>query len=65
MDDLKTCPFCCGRVSFAYNAELIPYGIKCANCHFVLSFTRIKLGRNETFGELQARMAEVWNRRAD
>lgn len=63
MTELKPCPFCGGKVDFNYNGSFEPDGIRCLKCRVILRFMRVRMQKNETFGECQSRMAEVWNRR--
>ena len=64
-EKLKPCPFCGGKVGYNYNIELKPDGIHCLNCKMIVRFSGIKMNPKETYGELQARFAEKWNRRAE
>lgn len=61
--DLKPCPFCAGKVKYNYNMDLEPDGITCMRCRYILRFIRDKAKPHEQFGEIMAKMAEVWNRR--
>lgn len=63
MAELKPCPFCGGKVSIMFNGELLPSGIACHRCKMLTTFYRIKMGKHETIGEVENRMAGVWNRR--
>lgn len=63
MTELKHCPFCGGHVRFNHNAELIPDGIFCQNCHMLMRFTTIHAGRNEKFEAVMERLAAAWNMR--
>ena len=67
MDDvkLKPCPFCGGKADYQYDAEFELSGIRCPQCHSMTKFYRIpKQKPKETYGEVMARWAECWNRRA-
>ena len=63
MTELKPCPFCGGKVTYAYNAELEPYGVQCIRCHAIVTFYRVKM--KKTFGEAMEKLAEAWNRREE
>lgn len=63
MTELKPCPFCGGKVDFNYNIELEPDGIICNNCKTVLRFMRVRHKKNDPYGVVMDRMAEIWNRR--
>lgn len=63
MTDLKPCPFCGGKPDYWYDAELVPVGVTC-KCGASVRFMRMKaMGSKETFGDVQKRIAERWNRR--
>lgn len=64
MIDLKNCPHCGGEVSFVYDLDGIPNGIACLRCKIVTRFMRERLKPKEKIGDLQDRMAEIWNRRS-
>ena len=66
MSDLKPCPFCGGKVSINFGADLEPVGIWCPGCHMLAKFTRIRpVGKNEKFGRYIDELTEMWNRRAN
>ncbi len=65
MSDLKPCPHCGGKVKFNHNAELIPDGIFCPNCHMMVRFTTIHANRGDKFEVIMDELAEAWNRRHD
>jgi len=66
MTELKNCPFCGNWVSFSFNIDLEPDGIRCAECKTELRFQRIRvMKKDQPFGEVMEQMAEVWNRRAE
>lgn len=65
MIDLKPCPHCGGRVRFNHNAELLPDGIFCPNCHMLVRFTTIQADRKDKFEVVMDRIAGAWNRRED
>lgn len=64
MDKLKPCPFCGKEVRFNHNAELVPDGIYCPNCHMLVRFTRIRVSNSERIGVTMDKIADQWNRRA-
>lgn len=63
MTDLKYCPHCGNAVTFVYDLDGIPNGIACMRCRIVTRFLRERLKPKEKIGDLQIRMAEVWNRK--
>ena len=63
MPELKDCPFCGGSVRFSYDMELIPEGIMCHRCKYVLRFWDIRGKSTTRFEDLMKPMAERWNRR--
>ncbi len=65
MTELKPCPFCGKKVRFNYNMGFEMDGIWCSTCHMMVKYPRIHMKPKETFGEYEARMAEVWNRREE
>ena len=65
MTELSNCPFCGSPVRFNFNMELIPDGIMCHKCKYVLRFWDIHGKSTTRFGELMEPMAERWNRRTE
>lgn len=66
MNDLKPCPHCGNKVDYAYDLELIPYGIHCPHCHMIVKFTRVaKPAANETMGSVMASISAKWNKRTE
>lgn len=63
MIELKPCPFCGGAVTYVYDLDGIPNGIACMRCRIVTRFMRERLKPKENIGDLQGRMAMIWNRR--
>lgn len=61
MLNLKPCPFCGSEVTFNYNGELVPYGIKCTKCGYLLTYMKAK--KRRTFEDIVKQTAERWNRR--
>lgn len=64
MEELKTCPFCGGKVRFIRGLEGEPVGIYCSWCKAMTRWP-ITMKTKETFGECEARWAEKWNRRPE
>ena len=68
VEKLRPCPFCGHEVRFWYgigeNGENELKGISCWRCHMVIQWTNMEMGRTETFGSYQKRIAEKWNRSA-
>jgi hypothetical protein len=65
MSELKPCPFCGGKATINFDAQLEPFGIWCPGCHMLVKFTKVKpVGKNEKFGRCMDDIAEAWNRRA-
>lgn len=62
--ELKSCPFCGGKVRMNHNIELVPDGIYCPTCHMKVNYTRELMKNKEQYGAVMARIAEAWNRRA-
>ena len=60
---LKPCPFCGGKVGYAHDIEMIPYGVTCMRCHMVVRFTRIEAKKREPFGIVMDKIANAWNQR--
>jgi hypothetical protein len=65
-EELKKCPFCGNNVRYNINMDMEPDGIWCGYCKMLVRFTRVKaIQRGENFGDVQTRIAEQWNRRAN
>ena len=62
--ELKSCPFCGGKVSLNYDLDLTPDSVHCPTCHMVVKFTRIVMENKDTFGDVIERIATAWNHRA-
>ena len=66
MTELKPCPHCGSKVDYAYNLDLIPYGIQCAKCHMIVRFTRVKKpGLHDPFETVMTDIATYWNERKE
>ena len=66
MMELKPCPFCGGKVNFAYDMQFLPSGIRCGECHILVRFYRVKPSKpHEPFERELSEYAEAWNRRAE
>ena len=64
MIELKPCPFCGNNVRYNINMDMEPDGIWCGHCKMIVRFTRVKPAqKGETFGDVQNRIADCWNRR--
>ena len=64
MMELKPCPFCGGKVNFAYDIQLLPNGIRCGRCHILVRFCNVEPpGPHELFERTMNEIAEAWNRR--
>lgn len=64
MEELKECPFCGNKVTYAYDLLMNPYGVVCHHCHMVVRYTRIKPAKEyEKFERVLGEIAEAWNRR--
>ena len=62
MSDLKTCPFCGGRVIIGRGIDGEITGILCRTCKVRVKWD-IQMKAHETFGENEAKWAEKWTRR--
>lgn len=63
-EELKKCPLCGNNVQYNINIAMEPDGIWCGYCKMLVRFTRVKpIQKGETFGDVQKRIAERWNRR--
>ena len=62
MVELKRCPFCGGNPKIWYDGNLVPYGVLC-KCGAAVKFRGISERRGDTFGDIQERIAERYNRR--
>ena len=65
MTDLKPCPFCGHNVQIAYDIVNWPHGVWCQCCHIKVGWANIKDKQKDTVGDVEARIAEKWNRRSD
>ena len=64
MNELKPCPFCGNKVDYNHDLNMEPHGVWCKHCKMIVRFTRVKaIQRGETFGDVERRIAERWNRR--
>lgn len=64
--ELEKCPLCGNNVQYNINMDMEPDGIWCGHCKMLVRFTRVKaIQRGENFGDVQMRIAEQWNRRAN
>ena len=64
MIELKTCPFCGGKVQFTYNIAFEPDSIACFGCHIFVKYPRIRVKGGEKYEVALGKMAEAWNRRS-
>ena len=62
---LEPCPFCGRSVQYNFNIDLVPDGIRCDQCHYIVRFTRIKLRPHDRCEVPMKAMMEIWNRRAN
>ena len=63
MDELRPCPFCGSKkVVYMHDLEGVPNGIFCGHCKAFVKWP-ITMNAKETFGEVMARFAEMWNAR--
>ena len=62
--NLHPCPHCGANVTFNYNLDLEPTGVLCSKCRMVATYAGVRLKPSEPFGNVMARIAERWNRRA-
>lgn len=66
MIELKPCPFCGGEAEYNYNMELIPDGIRCMKCKYILRYLGMPKATGATpFEKIMEPMAERWNRRTE
>lgn len=63
MSELKKCPFCGAPVRIVRNAVLEPEGVYCTKCHMIVKYTNIEPNKGVTFGDIERKIAEAWNRR--
>ena len=59
---LKPCPFCGGKVRIKHDADGTPSGVHC-KCGAYVRFLFVPKVMGESFGAIQERIAERWNRR--
>lgn len=64
MIELKPCPFCGGNVRMMHDADGTPNGIHC-KCGAYTRFLFMPKIIGETFGDVQDRIIERWNSRAE
>ena len=62
MSELKSCPFCGGKVIIGRGIDGEITGILCRSCHVKVKWD-IQMKAHETFGENEAKWADKWNRR--
>ena len=60
--ELKPCPFCGGVVKMMHEADGTPSGVFC-KCGAYTRFLHITKATGYTFGYIQEKIAEKWNRR--
>ena len=65
-DDLKTCPFCGGKATYARDpADMTEiFGIYCLACKALVKWS-IQAKQTDTYGQTMNAWAEKWNRRAE
>ena len=64
MINLKPCPFCGGQAVFNYSIDLLPDGIRCSDCKYIMRFWGMpKATQTTRMIEIMEPMAERWNKR--
>ena len=64
MDKLRPCPFCSGSPRIMHDANGTPNGVFC-KCGAFVRFMHMPKYSGDTFGDVQNRIVERYNRRGE
>lgn len=63
MAELKRCPFCGGNPRILHDVDGAPSGVLC-KCGAMVRFIGVREQSGDTFGDMQERIVERYNRRS-